>query len=248
MKLLLSLLFFVYAFALAARAESEPKSVDVLVVLATDVSGSVSEYEYALQKKGIVTALRDPEVAYVLEKCNGQGAAITYLEWSGVENDPMIKQIVGWRTLRTGDDLRALAGMIEGIPFRSSDQNTDLAGAISASVKILETAPYEAPRRIISLSGDGEQNIPLRDTAGAEALARLTSEREKALAKEYVIDALVIANDINGTISSKMPLEDYFQHYVGGGLGHQVTAVGDFEDFAKGLKRNLLREIDNCKM
>ncbi len=80
-------LWILLALPVTASLAFAHEEVDVAVVLATDVSGSVSdgpnESEYRLQKDGIALGLRDPELAQILEACNGSGLALTYMEWSG---------------------------------------------------------------------------------------------------------------------------------------------------------------------
>jgi hypothetical protein len=239
----------------SGQSKSGPEVVDVAVVLATDVSGSINDAngvsEYALQTAGIAQALRDPDLAEVLEACNGDGLALTYVEWSGASGQDMVKQVIGWRKLKTGADLRAFADSIDGIKERSSKEGTDVRRALSFSADLLNKSPYQAARKIISISSDGEQNVSEQheqdgNLDSTEKMSRdLQAERDRLLQEGFVIDALVITNDLNKG-SSSFSLEEYYRRYVVGGPNHILVQVETFEDYAQGLREKLRRELDHC--
>jgi hypothetical protein len=255
-------LFFTLIFAFSTSTFSESMSatevVDVAVVLATDVSASIVDSphfsEYAMQKAGIAKALRDPDLAAVLESCNGDGLALTYMEWSGFSQKEMVKQVIGWRKLKTGKDLRDFAAAIEAIPHRSSNGDTDVRRALSASAELLRKSPFRANRQIISISSDGEQSVSFGssdssdsfDSGEAEQLSLdLKVERDRLLAEGFVIDALVITNDPNKGFSG-LPLDEYYRRFVVGGPNHILVQIESFEEYAEGLRTKLRRELDNC--
>ena len=71
--------------------------------LAVDVSSSVDEAEYALQKNGLLAALSDPEVADAFFRVPGAYVALHVFEWSGrYQQDVMLD----WTAIVTPDDLR----------------------------------------------------------------------------------------------------------------------------------------------
>lgn len=239
--------------ASVADPSAAPEHVDVMIVLATDVSGSVDDGEYRMQRDGIVQALRDPEVAQILEQCNTQGAGITYLEWSGESFRSMAQQVISWRVLRNRADLSRFADELENIQNRSSMGSTDVVSALRASAELLAKAPLTASRRFISLSSDGEHNV---DENGVSELGypdvgkmiqRLEAERDRILAQGILIDALVIQNDLP-QMGRGANLEEYYRNHVIGGRGARVVPVASFEDYAFGLKQKLLSELDNCLM
>lgn len=244
------LMVSIQAFALKKTASDV---VDVAVVLATDVSGSITESfdlsEYEMQKAGIAKALRDPDLANVLESCNGDGLALTYVEWSGTSRKEMVKQLIGWRKLKTGADLRAFADLIDAVPYRSSDQDTDVRRALRASAELLRNSPYRANRQIISISSDGEQSVPLDRNSELDTphqmSADLQAERDRLLAEGFIIDALVITNDPNSGFSG-LALDEYYRRFVVGGPNHILVRIESFEEYAAGLRAKLRRELDNC--
>jgi len=102
------------AFPQPAPAQGIP--VDLELVLAVDVSGSVDEHEYSLQMIGIAEALRLPEVGELIAS-HRAGVALTLVHWSAGHVN---RQVVPWRLLHDAADASrpsrngnrcALAGM-----------------------------------------------------------------------------------------------------------------------------------------
>jgi hypothetical protein len=244
--------------------EKEP--MDLVLVLAADVSGSIAgsganqgsnliANEYLLQKNGIAKALRDLDVAGVLEQCNSRGVAITYVEWSGSgdRNRKMVRQVLPWTVLRNRADLLDFARQVEQIPERSFKEDTDIASAIKFATQLIVDAPFEASRQIISLSSDGIQNVePESKTADPlypqqNRIAHVRKARDEALEKNISVNALLIMNDPDAhTVDS--PLDHYFTENIIGGPGSFAHGIHNFQDFAEGLKANLMRELFSCIM
>ena len=67
--------------AKAGSADEEP--VDVALVLAVDISFSMTMHELALQRDGYVTAFRDPRVHAAIAAGPHQRIAVSYMEWAG---------------------------------------------------------------------------------------------------------------------------------------------------------------------
>jgi hypothetical protein len=49
-------------------------------------------------------------------------------------------------------------------------------------------------------------------------------------------------------MGSGINLEEYYRDHVIGGRGSRVVPVATFADYADGLKKKLLSELDNCLM
>lgn len=114
---------------------SEP--VDVAIVLAVDVSDSVSESEYKIQRQGIANALSDPDVGQMLEKCNANGAALTFVEWAGFNFKKRLHHEIQWRKLTTAGDLQEFASQIERPHKRKADGYTDIINVLRFSSQLL---------------------------------------------------------------------------------------------------------------
>ena len=73
-----------------ARA-AEP--VDLLLVMAADVSRSVDSQKFALQREGYATAFSDPRVLNAIKSGANSRIAVTFVEWSGMGSQ---RVVVDW--------------------------------------------------------------------------------------------------------------------------------------------------------
>lgn len=204
--------------------------VDVLLVLAVDVSRSVDEDEARLQREGYRAAICDPRVVEAIRGGALGGIGVTYVEWAGSEFQ---RQTLPWYRIGTQAEADRWAGMLAEAP-RQSLSWTSISTAIDFSVGLLEAAPYEATRRVIDVSGDGVNN-----SGGPVELAR-----DRAVAQGIVINGLPIVND-RPTFGRRnsVPLDQYYAESVIGGDGAFLVVAEDFESFGAAVRRKLIREI-----
>src|SRR5687768_1500029 len=79
--------------ALHPGTASAQQAVDLELVLAVDVSGSVDEEEAALQREGYVMALTDDRVVSAMGSGPLGTVAVTYVEWAGEDYQ---RTVVPW--------------------------------------------------------------------------------------------------------------------------------------------------------
>ena len=65
-------------------AGADAQNTDLLLVLAADVSRSIDEGEFELQRKGYAAALTDPRVLGAIRSGTNGTLAVCFVEWSGV--------------------------------------------------------------------------------------------------------------------------------------------------------------------
>src|SRR3954449_3542316 len=70
------------ALALAPLAANAAEQVGMQLILAADVSGSVSPARYRTQQDGYIEALGDPRVLRVITELDPPVLAITFIAWS----------------------------------------------------------------------------------------------------------------------------------------------------------------------
>jgi hypothetical protein len=220
--------------ALAAAAPARADTVDLLLVLAADVSRSIDDGEFNLQRKGYAAALADPRVLRAITSGAHQSIALTFIEWSGADEQ---KTVVDWTVVRDGEDAGVVATAILAAP-RSFMARTSISAAIDFSADRLSAAPATAERRVVDVSGDGTSN------AGRP----VTEARDEAIAKGITINGLAIINtQANpGFMSHTQPpggLPEYFRQNVIGGTGAFLLVVENFETFADAMTRKLISEI-----
>lgn len=213
-----------------ARAET----VDLLLVLAADVSRSIDDDEFNMQRKGYANALTDPEVLSAILGGRNNAIAVTFVEWSGTGEQNVV---VDWTVIRDGEVAAAIASAIMSAP-RSFVGRTAIGSAIDFAVQRLREAPARAERRVIDVSGDGTSN------SGRS----VTEARDEAVANGITINGLAIANDRStpGYAFHTQPpggLPKYFAENVIGGPGAFLIAVEGFHSFASGITRKLVAEI-----
>jgi hypothetical protein len=220
--------------ALVAATPARADNVDLLLVLAADVSRSIDDGEFNLQRKGYAAALSDPRVLRAITGGPNQAIALTFVEWSGADEQ---KTVVDWSVVRDGEDAAAIAGEILAAP-RSFLARTSISAAIDFSMERLAAAPTTADRRIIDISGDGTSN------AGRP----ITEARDEAVGKGITINGLAIINTQASpgfTTHTQPPggLPEYYRQNVIGGTGAFLLVVENFETFADAMTRKLVSEI-----
>ena len=213
-----------------ARAET----VDLLLVLAVDVSRSIDEDEFNMQRKGYANALTDPEVLSAILGGRNHAIAVTFVEWSGAEEQNVV---IDWTVIRDGEVAAAIASAIMAAP-RSFAGRTAIGSAIDFATQRLREAPAQSERHVIDVSGDGTSN------SGRS----VTEARDEAVAAGITINGLAIVNDRStpGYAFHTQPpggLPKYFRDSVIGGPGAFLITVEGFHSFASAITRKLIAEI-----
>jgi hypothetical protein len=229
--LLLALLALLHAPALAAESEEVP--VDLELVLAVDVSGSVDAWEARQQRDGYVAALADPAVHAAIRGGYRQRIAVTYIEWASAE---MQRIVVGWRLLDSAESATVFAQELGTLPITRSTY-TSISHAIDFAAGLFDDNGFSAPRRVIDVSGDGPNNRgrPLSDA------------RADALARGMTINGLPILNDRPQPWTLPTPVEFGLDHYyeaqVIGGPGAFIVVAEDYTAFREAVLTKLILEI-----
>jgi len=82
-RLVLIVLGTSLACLLAMRSATASTMVAVQLVLAVDVSGSVSQDRFELQREGYAAAFRSPEVLQAIRSTATGSIAVAVLQWTG---------------------------------------------------------------------------------------------------------------------------------------------------------------------
>jgi hypothetical protein len=210
------------------------EQVDLLLVLASDVSRSVDAQKFELQRRGYGQAMSDPRVVEAIRSGSNGRIAVCFIEWSGVMSQ---KMVIDWTIIGDAETARQFGDRILEAP-RSFADRTSISAAIEFSVMHLEKSPFEAARRTIDVSGDGTNNSG-RDVAVA---------RDEALAKGITINGLVILSDrpLAWNPEHTNPpggLDNYYRQNVVGGPRAFVMVAQDFNAFGQALINKLIAEV-----
>ena len=216
----------------AGRAAAEP--VDLLLVLAADVSRSVTEPKFRLQREGAAAAITHPDVLRAITSGPNRRIAVCFLEWATVGMQAIV---VDWMVIGDAGAAHNFGDRVIEAP-RSFAGSTSISGAIDFSVAQLERAPFQSERRVVDISGDGNNN------SGRS----VTDARDDALAKGITINALVILTPLAESFRPEHTnppggLEKYFQDHVIGGPGAFTVVAESHESFGRALTKKLIQEI-----
>jgi hypothetical protein len=216
--------------SLGARAET----VDLLLVLAADVSRSIDDVEFNLQRKGYAAAMTDPQVLRAIVGGRNHAIAVTFIEWSGAADQNVV---VDWTVVRDEEAAGSVAATMLSAP-RSFLGRTAIGSAIDFAMERFAAAPAAADKRIIDVSGDGTNNSG----------RNVTDARDEALAQNVTINGLAIINtqaNPGYAFHTQPPggLPKYYQDNVIGGPGAFLLVVENFDSFADAITRKLITEI-----
>jgi hypothetical protein len=224
------------ALAPSARA-AEP--VDLLLVLAADVSRSIDSDKFKLQRDGYVAAIANQRVLDVIRSGRNGRIAVLFLEWSGFGNQ---KVVIDWMVI---DGPKAAHDFGDRLleSDRSFADRTSISGGIDFAVTQFAHAPYTSERRIIDVSGDGTNN------AGGD----VAKARDAALAQGYTINGLVILSETPlpwNPEHTNPPggLAKYYSDNVTGGPGAFVLEAKDFNSFGHAIIKKLIAEIADASL
>lgn len=193
---------------------------DTALVLAIDVSGSVDAAEYALQTGGLADALEDPEIIEALVV--GQ-VALSVVQWSGVGQQSLVQP---WRRMLDPSDVADFARSARDTPRGFARSDTAIGAAIAFSV-VQFAAVADCRRRLIDVSGDGQEN------------AGFTVKTARAAAQAAGIGINAVAIEDPG---SSFPITSYFRGSVITRGGFVLTARG-LSDYPRAIREKLLREL-----
>ena len=125
------------AAGLGASARFAPafaqEPVDVVLVLAVDVSRSVDEDEARLQREGYRNAVSDPLVVEAVRGGMIGAIGVAYVEWAGAEYQRLV---LPWTRIASPADAFAWATRLDEAP-RASLSWTSISGALDFSQRVL---------------------------------------------------------------------------------------------------------------
>ena len=216
----------------ALTAPFEPLiEVDLQLIIATDVSGSVSHNEAFLQRKGVADAFRHREVITAIESGSLGRIAVAYIDWSSRFYNQVL---VDWTMIDGEEAALEYANVLMRIP-RTRGQGTSISDVLEFSMAVLEYSPYHSRKQVIDVSGDGPNR-------SGRPLLEVKAE---VISKGIVINGLPIVDPYGWDEFSN--LGEYFRGCVIGGPGAFVQVAEGFADFSRAIRRKLVLELSDLK-
>ena len=210
-------------------ARAQPAAVDMLLVLAVDVSRSVTDDEAVLQRDGYRGAMTDPAVLAAIAGGPLGAIAVAYFEWARHDFQDLI---MPWTRIAVAADAQAWSDRLGAIPWQSTSW-TSISGALSYAGKLLAATPFEGTRRVVDVSGDGANNNGPPPEPERDALAR----------SGVTINGLPIINRHPRFGRLELDVDRYYADSVIGGPGAFLIVADDYTAFAAAIKRKLVQEI-----
>jgi hypothetical protein len=217
----------------SAKADPQAPVVDLELILAVDVSFSMSEAEQRVQREGYASAFRHPDIARAILSGPRGRIAVSYIEWAGPKYQ---RVLLPWTVIASYKEARRFADFLTIQPIRR-EAGTSISAALLRAASLFTLSKFTSQQRVIDLSGDGINNAgppvaPIRDKLVAAGISinglpitlRLgTSDRYESFTADY--------------------LKSYFENCVIGGLNAFVIGINSIDQFEVAIRRKLMLEI-----
>ena len=205
--------------------------VDVILMLAADVSDSIDKDERELQRQGYADALKSKEVQAAIQSGYHGRIAVSYVEW-GID----ARYIVDWTLVdvrRDPESIYQFATQIEKGEDKALTDNTFMHNLMDWASVQMHKSGYEAEhhKKIIDISGDGPD---LKSSV-------LTQSRINLLQTGVVINGLAVDMDPDNDVD----ILKYYKDCVMGGAMSFVIGVRKWSDFVPAVRRKIVREISS---
>lgn len=196
------------------------------LLLGLDISSSVDAAEDALQRGGMVAALRDPAVEAAFLAVEAP-VALAAFEWSGRYNQEVL---LDWMLVRSPDDLARAAAVLASSKRSYNEFPTAMGEALRFGAQMMARAP-RCLAQTIDMAGDGENN----EGHGPRAIYR------DGGFEQITVNGLVVANAAD--FQTEARLTQFYADEVLHGSGAFMVVADGFDDYARAMRDKLEREV-----
>ncbi len=199
---------------------AQAQTVDKMLFLSTDVSGSIDSGEYNTQRLGWSNAFLLPSIQSSIA-ASPNGIAVAVGQWDDLARSPLA---INWTHLTDAASVTSFAAQLAAMA-RQGSGSTCVSCGINAGVASIQTAIssglFDAPVKIIDISSDGIENVT-SDSA-------VQAARDNAASSGIKINALAIEGDYGPT-----GVSDFYtaNAITPGGFVKTVTGYSDFSNAA----------------
>jgi hypothetical protein len=221
----------VLALTLLLASESlAAEPVDVELVLAVDVSLSMSPKELEIQRRGYAAALTHDDVIQAIADGVYGRIAVTLFEWAGSTSQHVI---VPWTVIASREDAERVASQLSARPPNSA-RRTSISSALEFGADLFAESGFDGIKRVIDISGDGPNNQG----------APVVTVRNSLIERGITINGLPLIT--NGGFSTPYDVDNLDRYYadcVIGGPGAFMVPVNDWSQFPEAIRRKLVLEL-----
>ncbi len=224
------LLLLAGAIALKPKPVAAQEIVDVELVLAVDISLSMSHDELQIQREGYSAAITHDQVINAIKEGIHGRIAIAYFEWAGDQSQHLI---LPWTIIASREDAERVAETIR-TSAPNSARRTSISGGLRYANDLFAESAFRGLKRVVDVSGDGPNNQG----------EWVDVVRNDLVSRGIIINGLPLMTD-GGLISAfGIPdLDIYYTHCVIGGPGAFVVPVTEWSNFPEAVRRKLVLEI-----
>ena len=144
--------FFAVLFAvcLASPLAAGPIALELSLVI--DVSGSIDTTEYNLQRAAYAAAFHLSAIQSTIAGSTG-GIAVNVIQF-----DSSASTALPWTLLTDNASVSTFANSLATMSRQGSNGGTNILAGMNASLASFAGNAYEGARKVMDVSGDGEQN------------------------------------------------------------------------------------------
>ena len=208
--------------------------VDVALVLVTDVSRSIDDSEFALEKNGYASAFVSQKVLEAIQGGPTGRIAVAYVEFASSFE---VRTVLDWTVIRDKASAQAFADRLTAAP-RSFWGRTAISAGVDQAVQLLaEIRDDRRPPRDRRLWGRHQQCRPRS--------GRCSGRRGEGWDHDQRISYNQRPPRVLDLPHVQPPggLANYYRENVTGGPGSFVLEVHDFASFGEAMTRKLVDEI-----
>lgn len=195
---------------------AEPERVDKKIILAIDVSGSITEGFYSWQIEGYADALASPEVAQAISEGHFGKVAFAIIQFSS--NTFLIQD---WKIVDS-NNVKELSNIVRNMERRER-RMTGIGRALLHAKELIVDSNIEALQTVIIMNGQDDQNIGLHPWPLSQEIS------------EY-LKVTIVGTIIPFRLQTKDP-ELFYNSYITFGPGNFVKIANDSNDFKEAMLR-----------
>jgi len=211
------------AWGLLLEPDPAAAQADLALVLAVDVSSSIDADRFALQREGIAAGPESRDVLAAIADGPHQTIELAIIEWSEEQ-----RVLVEWTVIRGQPELERIRKLLQTAPRPQVGFKTDTGGAMNKAIALFDAAPLAADRKVVDVSGDGEQN---------EGRLRAEQVRDAAVAQGITVNGLPI------TSGEEPEVDRWYKMHVIGGDGAFLVVANGHGNFSDAMRQKLALEI-----
>lgn len=229
-----------FAAASTAALTAHAVAVDLELVIAQDVSGSIDGTDFALSRSGVEAAFRDANVISAIEDGAIGSVAVTLVDFSN-----SAAKVVDWFVISDAASSNAFADAVAAAGRAFGGGNDGQSNLMNFSLNEILTNDFEGTRSVLDIASEGAQDIEGCSSFNVVCVP-VQNARDAFLAGGGDAINAIWLNDrdfFGLDPTDAINAFEYGTTNVIGGVGSFQTFAQDFNDFAPAFGRKIIREI-----